>query len=264
MGRIHATAVVDAGARLGEAVEIGPYCVVGPRVTLGARTRLLSHVNIEGLTELGADCVVHPFASLGGPPQHSAYKGEDTRLVVGARNLIREHVTMNTGSAAGGGVTRVGADCTFQIGAHVAHDCQVGDGVLMTNMATLGGHVTLSDYVIVGGLAAVHQNCRVGRYAFIGGGAMAVCDVIPYGMAWGNHAHLAGLNLRGLKLRGFSREEIHTLRAAFRAIFSGAGRLDERVSQVADAYAGWPQVMEIVAFIRADASRPLCLPRDEA
>ncbi len=264
MGRIHATAVVDAGARLGEAVEIGPYCVVGPRVALGARTRLLSHVNIEGLTELGADCVVHPFASLGGPPQHSAYKGEDTRLVVGARNLIREHVTMNTGSAAGGGVTRVGADCTFQIGAHVAHDCQVGDGVLMTNMATLGGHVTLSDYVIVGGLAAVHQNCRVGRYAFIGGGAMAVSDVIPYGMAWGNHAHLAGLNLRGLKLRGFSRAQIHTLRAAFKDIFSGDGLFEERVSQVADAYAGSPQVMEIVDFIRADASRPLCLPPREA
>lgn len=264
MAKVHATAVVDAAAQLGEGVEIGPYCVVGPRVKLGDRTRLLSHVNVDGLTEIGADCVVHPFASLGGPPQHRAYKGEDTGLVVGDRNLVREHVTMNAGSSAGGGVTRVGSDCTFQIGAHVGHDCLVGDGVVMTNLATLGGHVTLGDYAIVGGLAAVHQNCRVGRHAFIGGGAMAVSDVIPYGMAWGNHAHLAGLNLRGLKHRGFSREQIHTMRAAFRAIFSGVGLLDERLSQVADAYAASPQVMEIVAFIRADAGRPLCLPLHEA
>ncbi|HXQ10331.1 MAG TPA: acyl-ACP--UDP-N-acetylglucosamine O-acyltransferase [Caulobacteraceae bacterium] len=264
MAKVHATAVVDAAARLGEGVEIGPYCIVGPRVTLGARTRLLSHVNIEGLTEIGEDCVIHPFASLGGPPQHTAYKGEDTRLVIGAHNLIREHVTMNTGSSVGGGVTRVGADCTFQIGAHVAHDCSVGDGVLMTNMATLGGHVTLDDYAIVGGMAAVHQNCRVGRYAFIGGGAMAVSDVIPYGMAWGNHAHLAGLNLVGLKRRRFSREQINTLRAAFRAIFFGDGLFDERVSHAADAYGASAQVMEIVAFIRTDANRPLCLPAHKA
>jgi UDP-N-acetylglucosamine acyltransferase len=264
MARVHATAVVDAAARLGDDVEIGPYCTVGPRVTLGARTRLLSHVNIEGTTEIGEDCVVHPFASLGGPPQHNAYRGEHTRLVIGDRNVIREQVTMNTGSSAGGGVTRVGSDCTFQIGAHVGHDCIVGDEVLMTNLATLGGHVTLADYVIIGGLAAVHQNGRVGRYAFIGGGSAAVGDVIPYGMAWGNHAHLAGLNLRGLKIRGFSREQIHMLRAAFSAIFSGEGLFDERVSQVADEYAGSAQVMEIVTFIRADASRPLCLPLQEA
>lgn len=263
MGKIHATATVDKAAKLSEDVEIGPYCTVGAGVTLGARTRLQSHVNVEGVTEIGEDCVVHPFASLGGPPQHAAHKGEVTRLVVGDRNLIREHVTMNAGSTVGRGVTRIGSDGLFYTGAHVAHDCIVGDRVLLTNLATLGGHVVVDDYAIVGGLAGVHQYTRIGRYAFIGAMAMVVRDVIPYGSVWGNHAHLEGLNLVGLKRRGFSREQITTLRVAYRLLFAEEGAFQERVEDVAETYAGAPEVMEIIDFIRADSNRSLCMPNRE-
>jgi UDP-N-acetylglucosamine acyltransferase len=263
MAKIHAAASVDKAARLGEEVEIGPYCVVGPGVTLGARTRLLSHVNVEGATEIGEDCVVHPFASLGGPPQHTAHKGEVTRLVIGDRNLIREHVTMNAGSTVGTGVTRVGSDGVFLTGAHVAHDCIVGDRVVMTNLATIGGHTVIGDFVNMGGMVGVHQYSRIGRYAFIGAGAIVVRDVIPYGSVWGNHAHLEGLNLVGLKRRGFSREQIDTLRIAYRLLFADEGSFQERVEGVAETYAAAPEVMEVVDFIREDANRPLCMPARE-
>lgn len=263
MGKIHPLASVDKGAQLGEDVEIGPYCIVGPQVKLGARTRLQSHVNIEGLTEIGEDCVVHPFASLGGPPQHAAHTGEPTRLIIGDRNQIREHVTMNAGSSVGSGVTKVGSDGMFYTGAHVAHDCVVGDRVLLTNLATLGGHVVVGDYAIVGGLAGVHQFTRIGRYAFVGAMAMVVRDIIPYGSVWGNHAHLEGLNLVGLKRRGFSREQINTLRVAYRLLFAEEGSFQERVDEVAETYADAPEVMEVIDFIRADANRPLCMPARE-
>jgi UDP-N-acetylglucosamine acyltransferase len=263
MAKIHPAASVDKGAQLGDDVEIGPYCIIGPDVKLGARTRLQSHVNIEGLTEIGEDCVVHPFASLGGPPQHASHSGEATRLVIGDRALIRESVTMNAGSSVGTGVTRVGSDSTFYAGAHVAHDCVVGDRVLLTNLATLGGHVTVGDYAIVGGLAGVHQFTRIGRYAFLGAMATVVRDVIPYGSVWGNHAHLEGLNLVGLKRRGFSREQINTLRVAYRLLFAEEGSFQERVDEVAETYAAAPEVMEVIDFIRADASRPLCMPARE-
>jgi UDP-N-acetylglucosamine acyltransferase len=263
MSKIHALASVDKGAQLGEDVEIGPYCIVGPQVKLGARTRLQSHVNIDGVTEIGADCVVHPFASLGGPPQHAAHTGEATKLIVGERNLIREYVTMNAGSSVGAGVTIVGSDCTFYTGSHVAHDCVVGDRVLLTNLATLAGHVQIADYAIISGLAGVHQFSRVGRYAFIGAGAIVVRDVIPYGSVWGNHAHLEGLNLVGLKRRGFSREQINTLRVAYRLLFAEEGSFQERVDDVAETYADAAEVMEVIDFIRADANRPLCMPARE-
>jgi UDP-N-acetylglucosamine acyltransferase len=263
MAKIHPAASVDRGAQLGEDVEIGPYCVVGPDVKLGARTRLQSHVNVEGLTEVGEDCVVHPFASLGGPPQHASHSGEATRLIIGDRALIREYVTMNAGSSVGTGLTKVGSDCTFYTGAHVAHDCIVGDRVLLVNCATLAGHVEVSDFAIVNGLAGVHQFSRIGRYAFVGAGAIVVRDVIPYGTVWGNHAHLEGLNLVGLKRRGFSREQINTLRVAYRLLFAEEGSFQERVDDVAEAYADETHVMEVIDFIRADASRPLCMPARE-
>jgi UDP-N-acetylglucosamine acyltransferase len=260
MAKVHATAVVDPGARLGDGVEIGPYCLVGPQVTLGARTRLLSHVNVEGLTEIGEDCVIHPFASLGGPPQHAGHKGDGTRLIIGDRNLIRENVTMNLGSSLGSGVTRVGSDGTFYAGAHVGHDCVVGDRVLLTNLATLGGHVQIDDFAILGGLAGVHQRVRVGRYAFVGALADVPRDVIPFGMVWGNHANLHGLNLIGLKRRGFSREQINTLRAAYRQLFADEGSFQERLAAVAETYASSPQVMEVIDFIRFDPNRAICMP----
>lgn len=260
---IHPTALVAEGAELADGVSVGPFCVVGPKVRLGRGTKLHSHVVIEGSTELGENNQVYPFAVLGGPPQHTAYKGEDTRLVIGDNNLIREHATMNLGTVNGGGVTRVGSDGLFMIESHVGHDCVVGDHVILTKQATLGGHCQIGDFVIVGGLAAVHQFTRVGRHAMIGGLAAVVKDVIPYGSVWGNHAHLEGLNLVGLKRRGFSRESINTLRAAYRLLFADEGTFQERLDDTIETYSASPEVMEIIDFIRADASRPLCLPERE-
>jgi UDP-N-acetylglucosamine acyltransferase len=260
MALIHPTAQVADGATLGADVEIGPYCIVGPKVTLGDRVRLTSHVVIEGWTDIGEDSQVHAFAVLGGAPQHLAHKGEDTRLVIGARNSIREHVTMHTGTVMGGGVTRVGSDSLFMVASHIAHDCSVGDHVVFANNATLGGHVQLGDYVFMGGLSAVHQHSRVGRHAFIGGLAAVTRDVIPFGSVRGNPAQLEGLNLVGLKRRGYGRETINDLRAAYRLLFAAEGTLQERIEDVARVFANSPDVGEIVDFIRADANRPLCLP----
>jgi UDP-N-acetylglucosamine acyltransferase len=260
---IHPTAIVAQGAELADGVAVGPFCVVGEKARIGAGTRLHSHVVIEGRTTLGARNRVHPFAVLGGPPQHLAYAGEDTELVIGDDNVIREHVTMNIGTVRGGGSTRVGSNGLFMIESHVGHDCQLGDHVILTKQATLGGHCLIGDYVIIGGLAAVHQFCRVGRYAFVGGLAAVVKDVIPYGSVWGNHAHLEGLNLVGLKRQGFSREAINTLRAAYRLLFADEGTFQERLEDTASTYGDSAEVMEIIDFIRADAARPLCLPERE-
>ena len=260
---VHPNSVVDPKAQIADGVVIGPFCTVGPNVKLGSGTKLVSHVVVDGHTELGADNMVYPFAMLGGPPQHTAYKGEPTQLIIGDRNVIREHATMNIGTAGGGGITRVGSDGLYMIESHVGHDCLVGDQVILTKQATLGGHCEIADFVIVGGLAAVHQRTRVGRHAMIGGLAAVVKDVIPYGSVWGNHAHLEGLNLLGLKRRGFSRETINTMRAAYRMLFADEGTFQERLDDTVETYSDSPEVMEIVDFIRADASRPLCLPERE-
>lgn len=260
---IHPTALVADGAQIADGVTIGPFCVIGPRASLGPGTTLMSHVVIEGRTSLGENNIVHPFAVLGGPPQHTAYKGEDTALAIGDNNIIREHATMNIGTVNGGGVTRVGSNGFYMIESHVGHDCVLGDHVILTKQATLGGHCQIGDFVIVGGLAAVHQFTRVGRHAMIGGLAAVVKDVIPYGSVWGNHAHLEGLNLVGLKRRGFSREAINTLRAAYRLLFADEGTFQERLDDTIETYSHSPEVMEIIDFIRADASRPLCLPERE-
>ncbi|WP_374570503.1 acyl-ACP--UDP-N-acetylglucosamine O-acyltransferase [Phenylobacterium sp.] len=260
---IHPTALVAPGAVLADDVSVGPYCVIGEHTVIGPGTRLFSHVVIEGRCEIGAGNSIYPFAMLGGPPQHTAYKGEDTRLVIGDNNIIREHATMNIGTAAGGGVTYVGSDGFYMIESHVGHDCKVGDNVILTKQATLGGHCQIGDFVIVGGLAAVHQYTRVGRHAMIGGLAAVVKDVIPYGSVWGNHAHLEGLNLVGLKRRGFSRETINTMRAAYRLLFADEGTFQERLDDTVETYSDCAEVMEIIDFIRAEAGRPLCLPERE-
>ena len=257
---IHPTALVDPKAELAASVEVGPYCIVGPGAILHEGVRLVSHVVIEGLTEIGTETAVHSFALLGGAPQHTAYKGEATRLVIGARNIVREHVTMHTGTVFGGGVTQVGSDGFYMVGAHVAHDCILGDRVTMVNGSGLAGHVQIGDYVIIGGLAGVHQHVRIGRHAIVGAGALVVRDVIPFGSVWGNHAHLEGLNLIGLKRRGFPRETINDMRAAYRMLFADEGAFQERLEDVARVFTASPEVCEIVDFIRSDASRPLCLP----
>ena len=263
MTTVHPTAIIEPGAELGVDVTVGPYSLVGPKVSLGDRVRVASHVVLEGDIEIGADCAIHPFANLGGPPQHAGHRGEPTRLVIGPRNVIREHVTMHCGTVMGRGVTTVGADGLFMVGVHIAHDCLVGDHVTMVNNATLGGHVRVEDYVIMGGLSAAHQYIRIGRHAFVGGMAGVNHDVIPFGNVWGNHAHLEGLNLVGLKRRGFSREAINTLRAAYRMLFAEEGTFQERLEDTSAAYAGSPEVMEIIEFIRADSSRPLTTPQRE-
>jgi UDP-N-acetylglucosamine acyltransferase len=260
---IHPTAIVSKKARLADDVVIGAYCVVGDDVSLAAGVRLQSHVVIEGHTELGEACMVYPFASLGEPPQHNGHRGEPTRLLIGARNVIREQVTMHCGTAQGRGVTTVGSDGYFMVSVHIGHDCVVGDHVTMANNATLGGHVIVEDHVIMGGLSAAHQHTRIGRHAFVGGMAGVNHDVIPFGNVWGNHAHLEGLNLVGLKRRGFSREAINVLRAAYRMLFAEEGTFQERLEDTAAAYAASPEVMEIVEFIRADSGRPLTTPQRE-
>ena len=260
--KAHATAIVDEGAKLGDDVEIGPFCVIGPDVTLGSGVKLYSHVAITGRTTVGDGTRIFPFASLGTEPQDLKFKGEETTLHVGAHCVIREGVTMNTGTAGGGGTTTVGDKCTFLTSSHVAHDCRVGSNVIFSNNVMLVGHCTVGDYAIIGGGAGVHQFVRVGHHAFIGGLAGVENDVIPYGMALGNRAGLAGLNIVGMKRLGFSRERIQNLRHAYRLLFSNEGTLVERLADVeSDDVAKDPYVREVLDFIKAQSERSLCVPR---
>jgi UDP-N-acetylglucosamine acyltransferase len=264
MKKIHPSAIIEDGAKIGDDVEIGPYCVVGGKVTLGNAVRLVAHVAVDGRTTVGDNTVIHPFASIGSPPQSLAYQGEDTVLSIGVNCLIREHVTMNPGTANAGGITSVGDHSMFMAGSHVAHDCQVGANCVFANNAVIGGHVEIGDYVWLGGAAAVHQFSRIGKHAFVGGMAGLEGDLIPYGSVMGNRAHLAGLNLVGLKRRGFSRDQIHALRQAYRILFAPEGTFQERLSDVAEQYVDNAVVMDIVNFVRADhANRALCMPRPE-
>jgi UDP-N-acetylglucosamine acyltransferase len=222
-------------------------------------------VVIEGDTRIGEGCEFYPFSSIGGAPQHSGHKpGDPSPIVIGARNIFREQTTVHGGSRFGRGVTTIGDDGQFYVGAHVGHDCLVGDHVVMTNNTALGGHVRLGDYVIMGGLSAVQQWGRVGRHAFVGGMAGANRDVIPFGTVWGSHATLEGLNLVGLKRRGFARQDIHALRNGFKELFHGEGSFDERLEAVGKAYAAAPLVMEVVDFIRAEPNRPLTMPASDS
>ncbi len=260
--RIHPSAVVERGAELGRDVVIGPFCHVGPQVRLGDGVQLLSHAVVWGNTQIGARTRIFPFASIGHQPQDLKFHGEDSRLSVGADCVIREGVTMNPGTEAGGLVTTVGDRCAFLANAHVAHDCRVGSNVILSNNVMLAGHVTVGDFCIFGGGSAVHQFVRVGQHAFIGGLAGVENDLIPFGMALGNRASLAGLNLVGLKRRGFAREAIHDLRRAYRLLFAPEGTLKERVEDIAGEFAEHPHVHEILDFIREGGDRALCTPRD--
>ena len=263
MTNIHPTAVVAAGARIDETAQIGPYCVIGPQVEIAANVRLISHVVVDEITVVGDGTVVYPFASLGHRPQDLKYKGEPSRLLIGKNNQIREHVTMNPGTEGGGMVTSVGDDGLFMVGAHVAHDCVVGNGVIFANNATLGGHVQVGDYAVLGGLSAIHQFVRIGRHVMVGGMSGVENDVIPYATVTGNRAHLSGLNLVGLKRRGFSREDIHALRNAYRLLFAPEGTMAERVEEVSHQFKNVAPVMEILDFIGIESSRAVCQPKSE-
>ncbi len=260
---VHATAIVEAGARLGDGVRIGPFCHVGKDAVLGDSVELVSHAVVAGRTTIGARTRIFPFASIGHQPQDLKYHGEPSTLEVGSDCLIREGVTMNPGTEGGGMATVVGDSCAFLANSHVGHDCKVGSNVIFSNNVMLAGHCAIGDFVILGGGAAVIQFARVGAHAFVGGMSGLENDLIPYGMALGNRAHLSGLNIIGLQRRGFSREDIHTLRRAYRLLFADEGTLVERLDDVEKEF-DHPIVKEIVAFIRAGGKRSLCVPHADA
>ena len=260
MTDIHPSAIISVKAKISEGVRIGAYCVVGDGVILEKGVELISHVVVDGLTRIGPNTQIFPFSSIGHRPQDLKYHGEPSRLEIGCNNVIREHVTINPGTEGGGMLTKIGNSCLFMVASHIAHDCLVGDNVILVNNATLGGHVKIGDYAIIGGLAAVHQFVRIGRHSMIGGCSGVENDVIPYGSIVGNRAHLSGLNLVGLKRRGFSRDTIHDLRRAYRLLFSQEGTQAERMADVSELFADIEPVMEILEFMGTESSRAICQP----
>ena len=261
-GSIHPSAIVATGARLGRGCDIGPFCVIGANAELGDGCMLHSHVVIAGDTRIGARSKIFPFASVGHMPQDLKYRGEASRLTIGDDCTIREGVTINPGTQHGGLLTTIGDRCTLLANVHVAHDCNVGNDVILVNNVMLAGHCQIGDFAILGGGSALHQFVRVGAHAMIGGLAGVENDVIPYGMALGNRASLAGLNLIGLRRRNFSREAIHDLRRAYRLLFAIEGTLKERVEDVAAEFAAHEQVHEILDFLRIGGDRAICMPRE--
>lgn len=262
MNTIHPTAIIGPNVSLGQDVSIGPYCVLDGDITVGDGTQLISHVSLAGKTTVGKNCKIYPFASLGHPPQDLKYGGEPSELVIGDDCQIREHVTMNPGTEGGGMLTSVGNRCLFMVASHVAHDCKVGNSVILANNATLAGHVEVGDHTIIGGLSAVHQFVRIGAHAIIGGMSGVEHDVIPFGSVMGERASLAGLNLVGLKRRGFERDTIHALRAAYKMLFeTEEGTLAERAGKLPEEYRSVRAVAEIISFMNDKGSRSLCVPK---
>jgi UDP-N-acetylglucosamine acyltransferase len=258
--KIHPSSVIEEGAVIGADTFVGPFCHIGPEVTLGAGVELKSHVVVTGWTDVGDGTVIFPFASIGHIPQDLKFGGERTKLEIGERNRIREHVTMNPGTIGGGSLTKVGNDGLYMMGVHVGHDCIVGDNVILANNASLGGHCIIENNVVIGALAGVHQFCRVGRGAMIGGLAAVVADVIPMGMVMGDRASLDGLNLVGLKRAGVDKAHINGLRAAFKSIFLSDATVKEAIEPVRTEHAGNPLVEELITFITSESSRSLTTP----
>ncbi|OYW14063.1 MAG: acyl-[acyl-carrier-protein]--UDP-N-acetylglucosamine O-acyltransferase [Rhodospirillales bacterium 12-54-5] len=259
---IHPTAIIEEGAEIAANVTVGPYCIVGAQVKLAEGVVLHSHVVVTGDTRVGAETQIFPFASIGHPPQDKKFNGEKSQLVIGERNMIREHVTMNPGTSGGGMITNVGNDCLFMASTHVAHDCQVGNRVILANNATLAGHVVVGDGAIIGGLSAVHQFVRIGTGAFVGGMSAVAKDIIPYGTVTGERATLEGLNLVGLKRSTMARDDIHALRHLFKALFlSNDGTLMERATKLRSHYSQ-PGTTALLDFILTDTSRSFCTPKD--
>ncbi|HET9480264.1 MAG TPA: acyl-ACP--UDP-N-acetylglucosamine O-acyltransferase [Candidatus Polarisedimenticolia bacterium] len=248
---VHPTAIVSPEAELGEGVEVGPFAFVGPRVSLGPRCHVGAHAVLEGPAEIGAGCRIHPYALIGSAPQDLKYKGEETRLVVGEGNTFREFVTVNRGTAGGGGVTRVGSGNFFMAHAHVAHDCQVGDGTIFANAATLAGHVEVGDGATVGAFSGVHQFCRVGRHAFIGGYTVVTQDALPFVKTVGNRAEAYGINTIGLERKGFSPESIQALKQAYRLLFQSKLNTSQAVERIDKELSAFDECRYLVSFIRS-------------
>jgi UDP-N-acetylglucosamine acyltransferase len=260
---MHPSSIVEEGAKLGVNVRIGPLCHVGPDVVLGDNVELVSHAVVHGRTKIGEGTRLFPFSSVGHQPQDLKYHGEPSTLEIGVKCLIREGVTINPGTEGGGMRTVVGDHCAFLANSHVAHDCRVGNYVILSNNVMLAGHTSIGNYVIMGGGSAVHQFVRIGDHAFIGGLSGVEYDVIPYAMALGNRANLAGINLVGLKRRGFSREAIRNLHRAYLLLFAAEETVKERLNNVEAEFGGDPQVREIIAFVRTGGDRGLCTPRGD-
>ena len=258
--QIHASAVIEEGASIAEGCEIGPFCVVGANVVLHTGVVLKSHVVVTGNTEIGAQTEVFSFSVIGEVPQDLKFDGEASKLIIGERNRIREHVTMNSGTEGGGGVTRVGNDGLFMAGCHIAHDAQIGDRVIVVNSAAVAGHCIIEDDVIIGGLCGIHQWVRIGRGAIIGAVTMVTNDVIPYGLVQGPRGELDGLNLVGLKRRGVARADITALRAAFQMLAQGEGAFMERARRLGEE-SDSDYVQEIVAFVLGETDRSFLTPR---
>ena len=257
MQAIHPTAIVAPGATLGQDVRIGPWCSVGAHVALDDGVELVSHVVVDGRTRIGAGARLWPFCTVGLAPQDLKYRGEPTLCEVGARTQVREHVTIHRGTVTGSGMTRVGADCLLMAVVHVAHDCAIGDGVIIANNAVMGGHVTIGDGAVIGGAAALHQFVRIGRGAMVGGVSGVEADVIPFGSVIGNRARLAGLNLVRLKRLGMERAQIHRLRAAFRLLFRSTGVFADRVAAARAEFGADALVTEVLDFVEAPSRRGL-------
>ena len=259
---IHPTAIISNNSRIGKNVKIGAYSIIEDDVVIGDNVIINHHVIISGNTEIGDNTKIFPFTSIGTEPQDLKYEGEKSTLIIGKNNVIREHVTINPGTKGGIMTTKIGDNCLFMVGSHVAHDCIVGNNVILANNATLAGHVEVGDFAIIGGLSAIRQFVRIGSHAMIGGMSGIESDVIPYGQAVGERASLTGLNLIGLKRRGFSRDDIHSLRSAYRLMFSPEGTLSERVADVSDRFPDIGPVKEIVEFIESNSNTvAVCQPR---
>ena len=256
---IHQTAIIDSNAKIGNNVEIGPYCVIGSEVEISDNNKLYSHVNISGNTKIGEGNTFYPFCSIGNNPQDLKYNGEKTELVIGKNNKIREYVTINPGTVGGGGKTTIGDNCLFMISTHIAHDCIIGNNVILANNVPIGGHAEIGDHVVIGGNSAVQQFTRIGKMAMIGGMTGVLNDVIPYGLSIGNRNHLQGLNLIGLRRKNISNKDILELSEAYKEIFK-TDKLSENLSKLNGSFQNNELVKDVVNFINKDKKRPICSP----
>ena len=256
---IHKTAIIDNKAKISSSVEIGPYVVIGPNVTIDENVKIFSHVNIHGNTYIGKNNQIYPFASIGNDPQDLKYNGEETKLIIGENNKIREYVTINPGTMGGGGITSIGNNCLFMISSHIAHDCKVGNGVIIANNVPLGGHAIIEDHVVIGGNSAVQQFTRIGKMAMIGGMTGVLHDVIPFGLSTGNRNSLQGLNLIGLRRAKFDNKEILGLSEAYKEIFA-TKNINENISNLNGSFKENSLVKNVIDFITKDKKRSICTP----
>jgi len=256
---IDKNSIVHKNSKISDSAEIGPYVVIGPNVEIGDNVKIHSHVNISGTTQIGEKTIIYPFASIGNDPQDLKYKGEKTKLEIGKNNVIREYVTINPGTEGGGGITKIGDNCLFMISSHIAHDCKVGNNVIVANNVPLGGHVTIEDNVVIGGNSAVQQFSRIGKFAMIGGMTGVLHDVIPYGLSIGNRNYLQGLNLIGLRRAKFENKNILGLTEAYKEIFA-TKNLTENLTKLNGVFKENPLVNDVIEFITKDKKRSICTP----